>query len=672
MSNPWEIQTVEYDRTNNEGNSDNYGYGQMSILLSKYVLKEKGKGLSSNDFTDADVQKLNSVESGSQVNKLETLTVNHGPIMYPNDEKNINITIPTKNSQLENDSGYAKSINTSQMEDFSDSYVGKAKFAFQEEESLAIGKNANADNDGIAIGKNARANVSGVAIGANTRINETYDVNINNKLYHNAQEDIWEGKITESAYAHTNENGTNLTQLDVVINGLAIEIGNRRSADTTLQNNINTEIQNRTNADESLQNDIDLEIQNRINGDESLQNDIDTETERINGIEDLIPNQATCSNQLADKSFVNSSIQTATANFRGNWANWMDVPTSESSYPEDYRGSKTPTVNDYLVVQDASDYILESLYGTWRFKYNGTWATDGKEGWIPEYQVNETPFTSEQLYAINSGITHTKVVNYDNHLSNTNNPHSVTKSQVGLGNVCNVGTDNCVTQGSTNNVTSGAVYTAICNAVSCVGTVCICDTSANCNIPIALCTDVSSVGKSTNCSLTYNPYNGVLCAECFCGQFDGLITCAKCATYVKIESTQEDSAYNVTFVCGTDGDFATLNVGVILYNPNTQSLKVPNINTNCVVGYCFTGTACCSEYSHVSEDVCINSVNDNNEYNIGFVAVSTGLDTATLRYASAHPITYNPSTCTMTSPKIKVCCSIIQYNPNSQSLEFNI
>ena len=55
-------------------------------------------------------------------------------------------------------------------------------------------------------------------------------------------------------------------------------------------------------------------------------------------------------------------------------------------YPPDYTGSKVPTVNDYLVIQDASGYDgQQTLEGTWRFKYSGTWATDGKNGWLPEY-----------------------------------------------------------------------------------------------------------------------------------------------------------------------------------------------------------------------------------------------------------------------------------------------
>ena len=139
-----------------------------------------------------------------------------------------------------------------------------------------------------------------------------------------------------------------------------------------------------------------------LNYTDGVTSNIQTQFDTITG---KIPSQASTSNQLADKAFVNSSVQTATANFRGNWDTWTLVPTSASSYPADYAGSTTPTVNDYLVVQDASDYTGDTLEGTWRFKYTGVWSTDGKSGWNPEYQVNETPLTSAQLAALNSGIT---------------------------------------------------------------------------------------------------------------------------------------------------------------------------------------------------------------------------------------------------------------------------
>lgn len=134
---------------------------------------------------------------------------------------------------------------------------------------------------------------------------------------------------------------------------------------------------------------------------------METAEDDIDGIETLIPNQATSINQLADKAFVNSTVQTNTANFRGNWANWAAVPTDPEDYPADYTGTTTPSTNDYMVVQDASGYVDPTVTttGTWRFKYTGNWATDGRDGWHPEYQVNETPMTAAQLAALNSGAT---------------------------------------------------------------------------------------------------------------------------------------------------------------------------------------------------------------------------------------------------------------------------
>lgn len=50
------------------------------------------------------------------------------------------------------------------------------------------------------------------------------------------------------------------------------------------------------------------------------------------------------------------------------------------------------------------------------------------------------------------------------HITNKNNPHGVTKQQVGLGNVVNATMDNTPTENSDNYVKSGGVYTAIKNA----------------------------------------------------------------------------------------------------------------------------------------------------------------------------------------------------------------
>ncbi len=106
------------------------------------------------------------------------------------------------------------------------------------------------------------------------------------------------------------------------------------------------------------------------------------------------------------KNYTNTQIAQNTANFRGTWNTYNDIPTNTDLYPTDYSGNRVPTNSDYLVV---INYTKDGQQGTWRFKYTGNWATQGKNGWHPEYRVNETPFTQEQLSAINSGITASKV-----------------------------------------------------------------------------------------------------------------------------------------------------------------------------------------------------------------------------------------------------------------------
>ena len=131
----------------------------------------------------------------------------------------------------------------------------------------------------------------------------------------------------------------------------------------------------------------------------------------IENIEKLIPTQATEQNKLADKDFVNSTVASSAANFRGLWNNWADVPTNADDYPEDYVGNKKPTHNDYLTIIDASDYTgLEAQQ--YRFYYVGEWDVAGKSGWMPQYKIGVN-FTAAQQAAIDSNITAAKVTEID-------------------------------------------------------------------------------------------------------------------------------------------------------------------------------------------------------------------------------------------------------------------
>lgn len=83
----------------------------LTLLISKIksalggkVDVVSGKGLSTNDYTSAEKQKLSGIASGAQVNVIESVKVN-GTKVEPS-SKAVDVTVPTKVSQLTNDSGF--------------------------------------------------------------------------------------------------------------------------------------------------------------------------------------------------------------------------------------------------------------------------------------------------------------------------------------------------------------------------------------------------------------------------------------------------------------------------------------------------------------------------------------------------------------------------------------
>ena len=137
---------------------------------------------------------------------------------------------------------------------------------------------------------------------------------------------------------------------------------------------------------------------------------IATNTSDITTIEGKIPTQASTSNQLADKNFVNSSIATNTANFIGTFQSVADL--------EAYSG--TLTNNDYAFVE-TTDTAGNTLYD--RYKY--TTATT-PASWVFEYELNNSSFTSNQWASINSGITSNDVTLIGTALQPNDNVSSLT------------------------------------------------------------------------------------------------------------------------------------------------------------------------------------------------------------------------------------------------------
>lgn len=82
--------------TTNTNNIDN--------LDNNKVDKIEGKGLSSNDYTNEEKTKLEGIETNAEVNIIEDIKVNNTSQSINN--KSVNISIPTKTSDITNDSGF--------------------------------------------------------------------------------------------------------------------------------------------------------------------------------------------------------------------------------------------------------------------------------------------------------------------------------------------------------------------------------------------------------------------------------------------------------------------------------------------------------------------------------------------------------------------------------------
>lgn len=71
----------------------------FSELDLKKVEVEAGKGLSTNDYTSEDKDKLAGITAGANVNAIEAVKVN-GVALIPDSDKNVDITVPTKASDI--------------------------------------------------------------------------------------------------------------------------------------------------------------------------------------------------------------------------------------------------------------------------------------------------------------------------------------------------------------------------------------------------------------------------------------------------------------------------------------------------------------------------------------------------------------------------------------------
>lgn len=141
-----------------------------------------------------------------------------------------------------------------------------------------------------------------------------------------------------------------------------------------------------------------------------LESAIGSNTTAINTINGKIPNEATAINQLADKDFVNSSINSVTAFYitRDAQGDQFATKAQLDATTTFYSGGvvRVPTRNDYCIVVEDETHDN----ATTRYIYQNQWEF--------QYVVNETALTAQQLAALNSWITSGKVSQYDGYATN--------------------------------------------------------------------------------------------------------------------------------------------------------------------------------------------------------------------------------------------------------------
>ena len=429
------------------------------ILQQGYYVSDENYVHTDNNFTDDDKTELDTLHQmriNDEFGKVDGVAVND--VEQPIENKIVKLTIDKSTvglDKVDNTSDKDKPVSDAvQLElDSINTNLSSTQTdlsSFKEETNRNISDiNSTITSEVTRINQELQTTTTNI----NT-LDSKVDGHINNQNNpHNVtKEQIGLGNVDNTS----DLNKPISTQTQTALDGLNQTITNNF-------NNLNSSIENETEratlAETEISTKLQQEMNTRVQEHAEIQGKIDT-------INSKIPNQASSTNQLADKAFVNSTINSSAAFFKGSFKSkaaldavqWQTTDSSLENYV---------TNNDYAYIEADETHNNEA----WRYIYV---KDNTVSEWQPQFRVNETPFTQAQLDAINSGATtdlinsigskltqdaivdstgdssikaisqraatlgiNTIQSNLNTHILDKNNPHQVTKAQIGLGNVDN-------------------------------------------------------------------------------------------------------------------------------------------------------------------------------------------------------------------------------------------
>lgn len=256
-----------------------------------------------------------------------------------------------------------------------------------------------------------------------------------------------------------------------VASDLATETTNRQNNDATLQNNINAEANTRATNDTTIDNKLDYKVHIEGDTDElSYNGDNVVKTSSWRNLKSGATGTRQETIQLANDTTAGLMSHTDYQQIRDNTSRIenLEAQTTRLLYTDNTNPTQAQIqafVDDYLTARGISpitddDYIgiavvVAGTYHIWRFYENDNigWKDDGLDT-VSQFsnEIAGIILGKQQdgfVYAENDGTgsvygwsaLKTRVSNVEtglsSHTSNTSNPHNVSKSQVGLGNVDN-------------------------------------------------------------------------------------------------------------------------------------------------------------------------------------------------------------------------------------------